>query len=134
MSRGVHRSAVIALVAACAALAGCEARIEQLTGAPPGARVSVDVDDASVVLTRGAAVAIACTEQGTPCNQLRAESDDGDVAFARRAWQDDLDPNGIDGQAAREAVVIAGLAEGETTVRLVWVSGEMDVRVVVVPR
>lgn len=134
MSRGVHHAVVVALVSACAVLTGCEARIEQLTGAPPGARVEVDVDDASVVLTRGAAVAIACTEQGTPCNQLRAESDDGEVVFARRAWQDDLDPNGVDGQAAREAVVIAGLAEGETTVRLSWVSGEMDVRVVVEPR
>lgn len=134
MSRRFHRAAMLALASACAALAGCEARIEQLTSAPPGARVSVDVDDASVVLTRGTAVAIACTEQGIPCNQLRAASDDGDVVFARRAWQDDLDPNGVDGQAAREAVVLAGLAEGETTVRLAWVSGEMEVRVVVVPR
>lgn len=131
MSGGIQRAFALALAAATGVLAGCEARIEQLTTAPPGAVVRVDVDDETVVLSRGAAVAIACTEQGSPCDQLRADAVDGDVAFARRAWHDDLQPDGVDGQAARAAVVIAGLAEGETTVRLTWIDGEKDLRVIV---
>jgi hypothetical protein len=134
VSRATRPARLGALALAAAALAGCEARIEQLTGAPPGARVEVDVDDDRVVLSRGAAVAVACYDVGTPCAGVRAESDDEAVVVARRAFQDDLDPNGVDGRAAREAIVVAGRREGEATVRLTWESGELEVRVVVEPR
>lgn len=131
MSRAGRGRLLGLLALSAAALAGCEARIEQLTNAPPGARLEVDTEDDHVVLSRGTAVAIACYDSSGPCTDLQAESDDEGVALARRAWQDDLDPNGVRGEAAREAVVIAGTGEGETTVRLTWSDGSLDVRVVV---
>lgn len=120
------------LLALSAGLAGCEARLEPLSAPPPGAEATLDTHEAHLRITRGAAIAIECLDEGQVCEGLRAEADRRELVLARPAFQDDLAWNGRAGEAPRSAIVVAGLAEGAAVVSLTWEDGSTELTVEVV--
>ncbi len=121
----------LALALPILALAACDPTLEALTAPPPGARADLDTDNQRITLSRGAALAVACTDGGDLCDHMVVEVADPDIAGAAVAYRNALDFTWV-GERPATSFVVFGRAVGNTTVTVDSAAGDVtyDVRVI----
>jgi hypothetical protein len=127
MSRHAYPAITAILVAAAAAGCATPPELQAITTPPPLAQASLEND--SITLTKGVALAFTCTDPSTygPCNGVSVSIDDPPIASVMNGYLDALspavpDPNGtgIDGAQPESAIVVIGLEAGETMLEFTW--------------
>jgi Flp pilus assembly secretin CpaC len=121
----------IALLSVIAALAACDPTLEALTAPPPGAKAELDNDEDIIHLSRGAALAVACTDGGDLCDNMSVTVADPLIAGARVAFRNALDFT-FEGQRPATSFVIFGKAAGKTDVTVKSSAGDVTYRVHVI--
>lgn len=124
--------ALMCSMSSLVALVGCaETTVTFLTQVPPGRTATVDVEDETLTLSRGLAVAFDCTEwvetYSGPCRNMDVSFDDdtragfvrahldalqGQTAFSRQTGFDDGQTVG--GPTDRQGGLVLGFAAGTT--------------------
>jgi hypothetical protein len=96
-------------------LAGCDPTLEALTAPPPGATAVLDNENQTIRLSRGAAMAIACTDGGQLCDDMSVVVADASIAGARVAFHNVLEFT-FEGPQPATSFVVFGKSPGKTTV------------------
>jgi hypothetical protein len=122
------------------ALAACNPYLMAESAAPPGRAARLDevkgfwgtVKSYRLELSRGVAIAITCN-QGTPCEHVRAVSDNPAIAEVRAASLGVLEKLAFSGTAhTSSALVIVGKTPGTTRVHVRAAEGDRDIAVTIV--
>lgn len=122
---------LLLLTATITLATACDPTLEALTVPPPGARADLDTDNDRITLSRGAALAIACTDGGDLCDYMEVAVANPDIAGARVAYEDALEYTYV-GQRPVTSFVIFGKAVGNTSVTVESAAGDVtyEVRVI----
>lgn len=129
------------LLAICAlALAACNPYLTAQSPAPPGRSARLDevkgfwgqVKSYRLELSRGAAIAITC-RYGTPCEHIRAVSDNPAIAEVRPASLGVLEKHEWSSEAqTSSALVVVGKMPGTTHVHVSAKEGNRDIAVTII--
>jgi hypothetical protein len=129
--------AFLPLLAAALLAAGCDPTLTALTIAPPTAVAEVDNAEKDVRLSQGIALAIECTDQGSPCEDASATSSDAEIVRVLPGFVDLLAPGDAYQRSATDEprAIFVGGKPGDTTVTLTTgdTDVEIDVKVLALP-
>jgi len=137
---------LVTVVVAVASSACSRTTITVLTSPPPARRADLDVERESLVISRGVAVALECTEYDGngyygPCRDFVANGFDGSIVDVFEAHLDVIGGTNVvsaDGEEAvvapvrRAGVILGATTAGTTTVTFASGSGTIDLDVEVV--
>jgi hypothetical protein len=107
---------------------GCETRLQALSTPPPGKVAALDEVDEQIELSHGAALAVACEFQNSPCENVTITSDDPAIADARLGYFDDLE-DGMRSSKPVSAFVVIGRSPGITVLHVRGSDADADYRV-----
>ena len=94
---------------------GCQTRLTAISDPPPGKVAEVDISAKTVELSKGVALAIRCTDQGSPCADLSVTFDD-DIASVRSGYF--VDEDAAEGAKAPSVFVVIAGKTGNTTMHV----------------
>jgi hypothetical protein len=110
--------------------AACDLRLEQLSFAPPGAVADLDPDCEEIVVSRGVALGVACTDSnGGGCENITVSVADPTIADARVAYSADF--TSIYERRQATSFVVYDKRAGETAVTVDSSDGELTYAVTV---
>jgi hypothetical protein len=135
-ARAVFSPTALVILFASLPLVGCaETTVTILTQAPPGRVASVDIEEQTLVISRGLAVALDCVEwtdsYAGPCRQMEVILGDDSLADVLPVHLDALAGQGVRttsgslsssstlrGPADRQGAVLAALEAGESALEV----------------
>jgi len=123
------------------AVAACNPYLQAESAQPPGRSARLDevtgfwgtVKSYRLELSRGVAIAITC-RMGSPCEHMRAVSDNPAIAEVRAASLGVLEKHPINGENTQtsSAMVIVGKSTGTTKIRVDSKEGHREIAVTII--